>query len=57
MSRHGKKRQAVKFCDPAVCDCCQYIGEGDFLCDKLMELVVEDWEPTEHYRTCGEEDD
>ena len=47
----------MKFCDPAVCDCCQSIGEGDFLCDKLMELVVEDWEPTEHYRTCGEGDD
>ena len=28
-----------KFCDPGICDCCQYIGEGDFLCDKHMEIV------------------
>ena len=41
-----------KFCDPAICDCCQYIGEGDFLCDKHMEIVVSDWEPTENYLMC-----
>lgn len=41
-----------KFCDPGVCDCCQYIGEGDFLCDKHMEIVVSDWEPTESYLVC-----
>ena len=41
-----------RFCDPAVCDCCQYIGEGDFLCDKHMEIVVSDWEPTENYLMC-----
>ena len=41
-----------RFCDPAVCDCCQYIGEGDFLCDKHMEIVVSDWTPTENYLMC-----
>jgi hypothetical protein len=41
-----------KFCDPGVCDCCQYIGEGDFLCDKHMEIVVSDWTPTENYLMC-----
>jgi hypothetical protein len=40
------------FCDPGVCDCCQYIGEGDFLCDKHMEIVVSDWVPTESYLMC-----
>ena len=42
MSRKHKKvhdtPKPKKFCDPGVCDCCQYIGEGDFLCDKHMEI-------------------
>ncbi len=46
-----------KFCDPNVCDCCQYIGEGDFFCDKHMEIVVEDWAPNEHYLMCAGEHD
>ena len=25
------------------CDSCIYIGEGDFLCDKLHKIVVENW--------------
>ena len=25
------------------CDNCLYIGEGDFLCDKLRKIVVEKW--------------
>jgi len=54
MSRRGKskKSKSKKFCDPAVCDCCQYIGEGDFLCNQHMEIVVSDWEPTENYLMC-----
>ena len=56
MSRKHKKVHdrsvSKKFCDPGVCDCCQYIGEGDFLCDKHMEIVVSDWEPTESYLMC-----
>lgn len=51
-----KKKQPTekkpRFCDPAACDCCQYIGEGDFLCDRYMEIVVSDWEPTEDYMIC-----
>lgn len=44
-------------CDPGMCDHCQYIGEGDFICDEVMDdpegcLVVEDWEPTENYLRC-----
>ena len=42
----------MKISDPGVCDCCQCIGEGDSLCDKHMEIVVSDWEPTENYLMC-----
>lgn len=54
MSRNRKANRfkTEKFCDPGVCDCCQYIGEGDFLCDKHMEIVVSDWEPTENHLMC-----
>lgn len=51
-SRRNKAPKPKKFCDPGVCDCCQYIGEGDFLCDKHMEIVVSDWEPTANYLIC-----
>ncbi len=47
-----KKKKPEPFCDPGVCDNCLYICEGDFLCDKYEELVVSDWEPTEHYMMC-----
>jgi hypothetical protein len=46
------KPNQQKLCDPAVCDCCQYIGDGDFLCDKYMEIVVSDWVPTEYHLLC-----
>ena len=39
-------------CDPGVCEHCMYICEGDFLCDKYQEIVVGDWQPTEHYLMC-----
>jgi len=48
----SKEIKPKKFCDPAICDCCQYIGEGDFLCDKHMEIVVSDWAPTENFLMC-----
>lgn len=46
-----------RICDPAVCDSCLYIGEGDFICDKHIDdpsrvLVVDEWEPTENYLQC-----
>ena len=34
---------------------CQYIGEGDFICDKgpgQPVLVVEDWQPNENAGRC-----
>ena len=52
MAKKRVRLRRPKMCDPAVCDCCQYICEGDFLCDKYMEIVVSDWEPTEYYLLC-----
>ncbi len=54
MSRKGKHKKPTpkKFCDPSVCDCCLYVGEGDFLCDEHMEIVVSDWVPTDNYLMC-----
>ena len=53
-----KKNNPQKMCDPSMCDHCEYICEGDFICDLhgvgpgLTVFVVEDWEPTEHYLQC-----
>lgn len=55
-----KKKKSPKQCDPGLCDHCTYIGGGDFLCDRpgLDEpvLVMDEWEPTEHYMECGKEE-
>lgn len=42
----------VRFCDPGACPNFQYIGDGDFLCDKTNEIFVSDWEPTDDYMSC-----
>ena len=34
-------------CDPDTCPHCQYIGEGDSLCEVTTEIVLSDWTPTE----------
>ena len=39
------------------CENCQYIGEGDFICDRRIAepdkaLVIEDWSPTENFLQC-----
>lgn len=49
-----KKKQSKIFCDPAVCDNCQYICEGDFICDEkpVPVMVISDWEPTLDYAWC-----
>ena len=44
----------MKICDPGVCSSCQYIGDGDFLCDKHMEIVIADWVPTKNFLVCEE---
>lgn len=53
--RRHKKVRTKKTCDPALCDNCVYIGEGDFLCDEHQEIVVSDWMPTEFYLMCDME--
>ena len=52
-----RPRKVPKTCDPAVCYYCQYIGEGDFICDKYITdpdkvLVIDEWEPTDNYLQC-----
>lgn len=53
----GTFREKPKMCDPGMCDSCQYIGDGDFLCDKYQEIVVSDWEPTKYYHCCKKAND
>ena len=56
MKKKKKKKPTTeskpRFCDPGACDCCQYIGDGDFLCDKHQTIVVSDWDPTEDFMIC-----
>ena len=55
----SKRRKKQKICDPAMCDECMYLGEGDFVCTlhglgpDLTVFVIEGWETTEHYLQCG----
>lgn len=43
----------MMYCNPDICPNCQYIGEGDSWCDETGEIVLEDWEPTEHFMGPG----
>lgn len=61
MSKRRAKRMLGerRICDPACCNHCEYIGEGDFICDNFPDdqgnpavLVMSDWEPTENYLKC-----
>lgn len=63
MGKKHKRRAAQhrhgKMCDPACCDNCIYIGEGDFICDAQTDpedggpvFVMSDWEATEFYMGC-----
>lgn len=41
------------FCNPDICPNCQYIGEGDSICDETLNVVLADWEPTDDFmRDC-----
>lgn len=45
--KHRVSHEKPRICDPGMCDNCQYIGEGDFICDDRPEgpvIVVEDWQ-------------
>lgn len=43
-----EREMSEMFCNPDKCLNCQYIGEGDSLCDITMEVVLSDWVPTEN---------
>ncbi len=57
-SKRPKKNRTERACDPALCDNCIYMGEGDFICDRFADkggspaMVMCDWDPTEHYMRC-----
>lgn len=59
MSRRYKRKH--KKVPPAlfpICDCtqcanCQYLGDGDFLCDVRMKLVIIDWDMSTSWRKCN----
>lgn len=56
---HHRIKDSLR-CDPSVCDSCQYIGEGDFVCDRYLNqpdkvMVVENWLSTENYLQCKRE--
>ena len=38
----------MRKCDDT-CDSCYYIGEGDFYCDVIEEIVISDWIPVNGY--------
>lgn len=38
------------------CGNCNYVGEGGFLCDVHMEIVIDDFAPTFEYLCCGGKD-
>ncbi len=51
-----KQQKPKRFCDPALCDHCTYVGEGDFLCDchphDIFVLVMDGWERTKYFMHC-----
>ena len=49
--KHRSNKEQVKCCFE--CANCQYIGEGDHICDVNMEIIVDEWEPTEMFYHCG----
>lgn len=53
--KNNRRREKPRMCDPGMCEHCQYIGEGDFICDEGREgpvIVVEDWMPNENAGRC-----
>lgn len=37
------------------CEKCLYIGEGTHVCEDNYEVVLDEWEPTENFAQCEEE--
>lgn len=38
------------------CEHCLYLGDGGYLCDMWLAIVVEDHEPTDDFYMCKGED-
>lgn len=38
------------------CNHCTYIGEGGYFCDRIRKMVIEDWQPTQNFALCKEEE-
>lgn len=56
--RHKRKYKKVPTVMVPMRDCtqcanCQYLGEGDFLCDVRMKLVITDWDMSTSCRKCN----
>ena len=49
--RKKPKNKCNKSC--TTCSNCIPIGEGDHLCDVLMELVLDEYSPTDNFYGCG----
>ena len=54
MKKHKCKDKNIKCC--MNCEHCLPIGEGDHWCDEKMEIVLEDYIPSENYLCCGGKD-
>lgn len=47
-------KEEFKICSN--CANCTYIGEGDYLCDSNMVIVMEEHFPNDNYNYCNEVD-
>ena len=47
-----KKMKREKRGDCLHCSCCFPLGEGDHFCDRILEMVMENYNPTEHFGRC-----
>ena len=47
-----KVQAKPRVCDPSYCEECLYLGDGAFICDEHLKIVVADWQPTENYLIC-----
>lgn len=47
--RYSKK---CKDCNCFECTNALYIGEGDYVCDCMQVIVIEDFSPSDNFREC-----
>lgn len=58
MAKKSKKQDDSKIIMSChECEHCEYVGEGDYVCDQDYSIVLTDWNtPTEDYLHCEGED-